>query len=120
AWVLRVGTVVYLAAAALSFRVPARVDVPRPQADPQAPGQAAPGTQGGEGWSPGPGSGTRPPDGEPSPGRPPTGQPHAAYPGHQPAGRRPAPAGSDGDGAGTSQSPTRWRTLRQLRPVVRA
>ena len=38
AWVLRVGTVIYLAATALSFRVPARVDVPRPQeADPVAP-----------------------------------------------------------------------------------
>jgi len=118
AWVLRVGTVIYLAAAALSFRVPARVDVPRPQADPEEPGPAAAGTQGAQDWPPGTRPGTRPLDGEPSPGRPQAGQPRAAYAGRQPAGRRPTAAGSDGDGERTSQHRTRWRTLRQLGPVV--
>jgi MFS family permease len=43
AWALRVGTAVYLAATALSFRVPGRVDYPDPQpADPQARRAASP------------------------------------------------------------------------------
>lgn len=53
AWVLRAGTLVYLAAMALSFTVPERVDVPLPrQPDPQAPTVplAAPGrADGGQG-----------------------------------------------------------------------
>ncbi|MDR0342538.1 MAG: MFS transporter [Nocardiopsaceae bacterium] len=46
AWVLRVGTVVYLAAMALSFTVPERVDVPLPrQPGPPGPGRPHPGAQ---------------------------------------------------------------------------
>lgn len=42
-WALRTGTVVYLAAAAMSFRVPERVDVPR-TGSAERPGAARPGT----------------------------------------------------------------------------
>ncbi|HZC41978.1 MAG TPA: MFS transporter [Streptosporangiaceae bacterium] len=46
AWVLRAGTVVYLAAMALSFTVPERVDVPLPrQPGPAGPGRPDPGAQ---------------------------------------------------------------------------
>ena len=46
AWVLRAGTVVYLAAMALSFTVPERVDVPLPrQPGPPGPGRPGPGAQ---------------------------------------------------------------------------
>jgi MFS family permease len=116
AWVLRVGTVIYLAATALSFRVPARVDAPRPrEADPVAP---AAGEQGAGTWAPGPGAATRPLDGEPSAARPQAGQPRAPHPQQQPAGRGPTPSGGYGDGARTSPNRTRWRTLRQLGPIV--
>ena len=42
AWVLRTGTVIYLAATALSFRVPDRVDAPLPQAAAPRAGPAFP------------------------------------------------------------------------------
>jgi MFS family permease len=114
AWVLRVGTVIYLAATALCFRVPARVDVPRPQeAGPAAP---ATGEQGAGGWAPGPG--TRPLDGEPSATSPQAGQRRVPHSQQGPAGRGPTPAGGHGDGARTSPNRTRWRTLRQLGPIV--
>src|SRR3989440_5489954 len=116
AWVLRVGTVIYLAATALSFRVPARVDVPRPQeADPVAP---ATGEQGAGTWAPGPGGGTRPMDGEPSAAHPQAGQPKVPHPQQQPAGRGSAPAGGHGDDATTAPNRARWRTWRQLGPIV--
>ncbi len=73
-WALRVGTIVYLAAAALSFRVPERVDVPRPReaaeptGDQQRPGQPHPGR---------PYPGQQP--GQPYPGQPRPG--HHPYPG---------------------------------------
>jgi MFS family permease len=73
AWVLRAGTVIYLAAMALCFRVPERVDLPLD------PGE------------PGPSPATVPLAGEPVTG------PHAG---------------------GPPPKQTRWRTLRQLGPVV--
>jgi MFS family permease len=72
-WVLRAGTVIYLAAMALCFRVPDRVDVPQPRPAPAAAGP------------------------------PPVPRPTI-----------PLPA----DGAGRAANRTRWRTLRQLGPVV--
>ncbi|HUZ38238.1 MAG TPA: MFS transporter [Streptosporangiaceae bacterium] len=69
-WVLRAGTVIYLAAMGLCFRVPDRVDVPQPR---PAPGEAGP--------------------------RSPSPQPTIPLP---------------GNGAGRA----RWRTLRQLGPIV--
>lgn len=104
AWVLRTGTVVYLAATALCFRVPDRVDTPMPRTPPMEPGQV-PGEASGTAQAPGR---DRMPQ---APGR--GGVPHATAeeprPGQVPGGRGRAP-----------QAPgrTRWRTLRQLGPVV--
>ncbi|HYA50961.1 MAG TPA: MFS transporter [Streptosporangiaceae bacterium] len=106
AWVLRVGTVIYLAATALCFRVPEQVDLPLEQEEP-APSAA-----------------TRPNAGGPPPARPPAGEPSASRPrGSQhgtayPPGPGPHHAGRTGNGAGPAPNRTRWRTLRQLGPVV--
>lgn len=145
-WALRTGTVVYLAAAALSFRVPERVDVPRPReaAEPgngtPQPGQTRAGQaqrgQPGAGppWAGHPGAAG--PPGPPGPGpyqpgRPPAppGQPGATQPGRTlplPAGQ-PRAAGGQPRAAGGSGRPgrnghgngrERWRTLRAVGPVV--
>ena len=119
AWVLRVGTVIYLAAMAMCFRVPDRVDVPRPQ----EPGEPAPtlpldGESAGTHPQGGEPAGTRPLGGEPPGTRRPAGPPRAAHPHPPRAGRGPGPAGGYGNGAGPAPSRTRWRTLRQLGPVV--
>src|SRR5215831_13051862 len=119
AWVLRVGTVIYLAAMAMCFRVPDRVDVPRPQ----EPGEPAPtlpldGESAGTHPQGGEPAGTRPLGGEPPGTRRPAGPPRAAHPHPPRAGRGPGPAGGYGNGAEPAQSRTRWRTLRQLGPVV--
>jgi MFS family permease len=106
AWVLRAGTVIYLAATALCFRVPEQVDLPLEQEEP-APSAA-----------------TRPHAGAPPPARPPAGEPSASRPrGSQhgtayPPGQGPHQAGRPGNGAGPPPNRTRWRTLRQLGPVV--
>src|SRR5215467_806709 len=86
AWVLRVGTVIYLAAMAMCFRVPDRVDVPRPQ-EPGEPAATLP--------LDGESAGTRP-----SPPAGPAGPPRAAHPHPPRAGRGPASAGRYGNGAG--------------------
>ena len=138
AWVLRVGTVIYLAAMALCFRVPERVDLPLEQ----------------EG--PGPSPATVPLASEPPPTRPyagepprtartpepprtrrtpashrpppmpashrrhprPAGQHGTAYPPPPGDGQGPRQARRNGNGAGPPPSRKRWRTLRQLGPVV--
>jgi MFS family permease len=106
AWVLRAGTVIYLAATALCFRVPEQVDLPLEHEEP-APSAA-----------------TRPYAGEPPPARPPAGEPSASRPrGSQhgtayPPGPGRHQAGRTGNGAGPAPNRTRWRTLRQLGPVV--
>jgi MFS family permease len=121
AWVLRLGTVVYLAAVALSFRVPEKVDTPErraaatqpvPPARPQQPGFGGPG-------------GTRPVHGapagaHPAPGR--TGRPA----GGRPPGRPSAPPGTAGarpnggrpPGAARPHGGSRWRTLGRVGPIV--
>src|SRR5215813_499599 len=82
AWVLRVGTVIYLAAMALCFRVPERVDLPLKQ---EAPGPSPttvplasqpPPTRPHAGGAPR----TRPYAGEPPPARPHAGEPPAGRP----------------------------------------
>ena len=141
AWVLRVGTVVYLAAMALCFRVPERVDLPLEQEEPgPAPATVPlasepPPTRPYAGEPPrtGPYAGepprTRPYAGEPPParpyaGEPPAGRPRAAgqhgtaYPPPPGDGQGPRQARRNGNGAGPPPSRTRWRTLRQLGPVV--
>ena len=128
AWVLRVGTVVYLAAMALCFRVPERVDVPLEH---EAPGSTAPTvplagepppTRPFTGESPGRPYGGEPPPthplaGEPSASRPGAARPGPAYPRAPSDGQGPRQARRDGNGAGPPNR-TRWRTLRQLGPVV--
>jgi MFS family permease len=140
AWVLRVGTVIYLAAMALCFRVPEQVDLPLEQEEP-GPSPATvplasepPPTRPYAGEPPR----TSPYAGEPPPARPYAGEPSAGppYAGEPPAGRPraagqhgtaypPPPDGQgprqarrNGNGAGPPPNRTRWRTLRQLGPVV--
>ena len=130
AWALRVGTVIYLAATALCFRIPDRVDVPRTPA-PAQPGEPAPTLpQDGEQAASGPPDGatapTRPLDGAAAPTRPEAGRPYATQPEAPPAGRAPGrdagqAAGRGarrGNGAAPPRSRTRWRTLGQLGPIV--
>jgi MFS family permease len=129
AWVLRVGTVIYLAATALCFRIPDRVDVPRSPA-PAEPGEPSP-TRPLDGeaatWPDGGPAPTRPlddtagaagpPDGATAPTRPQAGRPHATRP-QAPPGRTPGRDARRGNGAAAPRSRTRWRTLSQLGPVV--
>jgi MFS family permease len=139
AWVLRAGTVIYLAATALSFRVPDQVDLPLQQAEPgraPSPGQETrpqPGQPAGTFPYPGEPTATRPRTGEPPPTLPLNGDPSAPLDG-QPSASRPAagqPGASHPHARATGQGPRqargngagprhrmRWRTLRQLGPVV--
>jgi MFS family permease len=131
AWVLRVGTVIYLAAMALCFRVPERVDLPVEQEEPGPSPATVPLAS-----EPRP---TRPYAGEPPPARPYAGEPSAGRPyAAEPSAGRPRAAGQhgtayppppgdgqgprqarrNGNGAGPPPHRTRWRTLRQLGPVV--
>jgi MFS family permease len=93
AWVLRIGTLVYLAATGMCFRVPERVDQPPPAAQPSVPPQAMP---------------TAAPP--PAPGLPGQTIPLTTPP--------PGAPRVEGNGAGPTTGRTRWRTLRQLGPVV--
>jgi hypothetical protein len=113
AWVLRAGTVIYLAAMALCFRVPEQVDLPLEQREAAPSAATSPLADG-----PPP---TRPYAGEPPPTRPLAGEPSAGRPGAEPpgaGGQGPHQARRTGNGAGPPPSRTRWRTLRQLGPVV--
>jgi len=112
AWVLRVGTVIYLAATALCFRIPDRVDVPRTQA-PSQPGEPSPTVP-----LDGEPAATRPPDGATAPTRPQAGPPHATHPQAPPAGLAPGRDARGGNGEAPPRSRTRWRTLGQLGPIV--
>src|SRR5215813_10130112 len=111
AWVLRAGTVIYLAAMALCFRVPERVDLPLEQEEPGPSPATVPLAS-----EPPP---TRPHAGEPPAGRPrAAGQHGTAYPPPAGDGQGPRQARRNGNGAGPPPTRTRWRTLRQLGPVV--
>jgi MFS family permease len=129
AWVLRAGTVIYLAAMALCFRVPEKVDLPlepepgpspatvplASEPPPTRPFPGEPPTTRPQAGEPPP---TRPYAGEPPPTRPQAGQPGAAYP-HVPGdGQGPRQGRRNGNGAGPPPHRTRWRTLRQLGPIV--
>ena len=102
-WALRVGTLVYLAAAAMSFRVPERVDVPRRAEAAGQPGPAQAGTAYPGSAQAGPGAGPQ------HPTRPYTQPLH-------PNGR----SGQAGQGQAGQGQPgkDRWRTLRAVGPVV--
>jgi MFS family permease len=122
AWVLRVGTVIYLAATALCFRIPDRVDVPRTQApsQPGEPSSTVPldgeptATRRPDGAT----APTGPLDGPAAPTRPQAGPPHATHPQAPPAGRAPGRDARGGNGEAPPRSRTRWRTLGQLGPIV--
>jgi MFS family permease len=120
AWVLRVGTVIYLAAMALCFRIPDRVDVPRTPA-PAQPGEPSP-TVEGEPAASGPPDGatapTSPLEGATAPARPQAGRPYGTPAEAPAAGRAPGRDAKRGNGTAPPRSRTRWRTLSQLGPVV--
>ncbi len=133
AWVLRAGTVIYLAAMILALRLPEQVDVPSP-APAQAPAAAAaapppPGAaptrpdfypnddgrytsrQAPHGWDDQPGR-----DGRTRPY-----EPAALPPGAVPVGTRPAdggPAGANGQAKAGRAAGGRWRSLGNVGPVV--
>ncbi len=141
AWVLRVGTVIYLAAMALCFRVPEQVDLPLEQEEPGPSPATVPLASEPPPTRPYAGEPprtrpyadepprTRPYAGEPPPARPYAGEPSAAHPraagqhgtAYPPPpgdGQGPRQARRNGNGAGPPPNRTRWRTLRQLGPVV--
>ena len=130
AWVLRVGTVIYLAAMALCFRVPEQVDLPLEQEEPGPSPATVPLASEPPPARPYAGEPprTRPYAGEPPPARPYAGEPSAAqpragqhgtaYPPPPGDGQGPRQARRNGNGAGPPPDRTRWRTLRQLGPVV--
>ena len=116
AWVLRAGTLIYLAAMFLALRLPDQVDVPPAPAAPVPPPAAAdpsPDFPNGHGrYAPAPGddawAGQSGRDGRTLPY-----EPGALPPGTRTgAGRRPPGAGTAGDGRG------RWRTLANVGPIV--
>ncbi len=128
AWVLRLGTAVYLAATALSFRVPERVDTPEPQGEVAPPARAAgrPADRGPSGTRPMPETAASTYTSGRSPGPPVAGT-------APPAGSRmahgPAASGQPGypptgpPGPGRARPPEangafRWRTLRRVGPNV--
>jgi MFS family permease len=92
AWVLRIGTLVYLAATGMCFRVPDRVDLPPPAPQPSVPPQRMPAAA------------------PPLPGQPGRTRPLTTPPSGAPR--------VEGNGSGPGTGRTRWRTLRQLGPVV--
>jgi hypothetical protein len=136
AWTLRVGTLVYLAAMVLAFRLPEQIDVPAPVPASGVPGSGVPGS--GVPGSAVPGSAVPgfPVPGAPAPGpvpapvreqgaaaaAPPAGRPGQPPPTlplppeELPGGGRAAPGrGTDG----TAKSGRRhWRTLASVGPVV--
>ena len=113
AWVLRVGTVVYIAATALSFRVPDHVDAfgQKPEADPEAATVPNPGTA--------PGARAHPPGPRGPGGTVPLGAEQARPTGSGRAVPGGAPVGGAGPNGQARPSPRPGlRTLRHVGPVV--
>jgi hypothetical protein len=123
AWVLRTGTVVYLAAMVLALRLPDRIDIPRVVSPTASEGPdahrapaPAPAPAGATASMPGPASehlpGGQPPRTLPlDPAALPPGRPGTAPPGTAPPGTAAPPAGTGTNGR-------RWRTLGNVGPVV--
>jgi MFS family permease len=124
AWVLRTGTLIYLAAMVLALRLPDQVDVPPTPAAPVPPspppdeypnenGRYASG-RGGDAWAGQPGR-----DGRTLPYEPGALPPGTRAPGTPAPG---APAGADSQAAGSRNGRTtggrRWRTLANVGPIV--
>ena len=127
AWVLRAGTLIYLAAMFLALRLPDQVDVPPAPAAPVPPPAAAgpsPDFPNGHGqYAPAPGDDA----GAAHPGRDGRTLPYepAALPSGKPAPGTPTPgaqAGADRQAAGSRNGRTagggRWRTLANVGPIV--
>jgi MFS family permease len=128
AWVLRAGTLIYLAAMFLALRLPDQVDMPPAPAAPVPPPAAAdpspdfpnghgryapaPGDDAGTG-GPGGARGGRPPRSEQSPGR--DGRTIPYEPGGLPPG---TPAPDEAAGGRRSARGGRWRTLANVGPIV--
>ena len=123
AWVLRAGTLIYLAAMVLALRLPEQVD------SPAAPAVTPPATAAG----PPPGAAAPPPDFYPNERgrdprardtgpraeRGPAGRTIPFEPAALPPGARPDPGGASGPaGRGTPTGARRWRSLANVGPVV--
>ncbi len=113
-WALRAGTVIYLAATALAFRVPERVDIPQPR-KPGTPGAAPRGRGAAEPTVPL----ARTPGGQPwTAYRQPPQPGHQQQPGHPPQpGPRPQPGPQPGTGNGSrmvraESAKPRWMACR--------
>ena len=137
AWVLRAGTLIYLAATFLALRLPDQVDVPPAPAAPVPPPAAAGPSPdfpngheryapapGDDAWMGGPGgarggSGFRPPRSEQSPGRDGRTLPYEpdALPPGTPAPDAPHEAAGGRNGRRAAGS-GRWRTLANVGPIV--
>jgi MFS family permease len=124
AWVLRIGTAIYLAATALALRLPDGVDTPPQPAEGLAATAAGPAPHAGPGQTGSPRAGPGQPEpGQPRPGHPRPGQPGPGQPGPPgpgqmgPGGTRPMPRGQ---GAGARRGGLR-RLFRMptIGPVVR-
>jgi len=134
AWVLRVGTLIYLAAMFLALRLPDQVDVmpapaaagpppapagpPPPDFHPNGDGRYAP-ADGSDPWE----AGSWEPEPEPRrDGRTVPSGPAALPPGTEPGGTEPPGAGRQADGAArTAKGRTgggRWRGLANVGPIV--
>jgi MFS family permease len=122
AWVLRAGTLIYLAAMVLALRLPDQVDVPRAPAAPVPPpdeypnenGRYAPG-QGDDAWAGKPGRDGRTLPYEPAALPPGTRAPGTPAPGTPPPG---APGEAAGSRNGRTTGGRRWRTLANVGPIV--
>ncbi len=134
AWVLRAGTLIYLAAMFLALRLPDQVDsppAPAPAADgpppdfsPNGHGRYAP-ADGTEPWPAEPGLAGR--DGRTIPYEPAALPPGALPPGAEPPGAERATAGTATPGRGKTATPgrgktatggRRWRDLANVGPIV--
>jgi hypothetical protein len=121
AWTLRVGTLIYLAAMVLAFRLPEQIDVPAPA--------AGSGSAPGSGPAPDRGDAPAARGGEPVRGDAPAARPHPGYPGQPPTlalppedlpdGGGAAGGGAAGGAAGRAKGTRRhWRTLASVGPIV--
>jgi len=126
AWTLRVGTLIYLAAMILAFRLPEQIDVPvAPAPAPPMPGAAAaPGPAAAPWAAPAAEPGRVPPT-RPDMPRPTLPLPPGEYPdagrAHGPAAGARGPGPSDAPGAAPGAARAgrgRWRTLASVGPVV--
>jgi hypothetical protein len=113
AWVLRAGTLIYLAATFLALRLPDQVDVPpasaAPVPPPAAPGPSPDFPNGHGRYAPGPGDGAR--AGQP-------GRDGRTLP-YEPAALPPGiPAPDEAAGGRRAARGGRWRTLANVGPIV--